>query len=306
MVSERVRTNQADLAGVSLSGMERAKRASTWLLALMLAGCGRLSTSPIAGPVSSPSATASPAGPMIPSPEGTGGQSSLDLTFPDGTSATVSYPGHLDLAGMGIQPDVDLAWGDRWVGAIVFSHGGPEQRILAGTGPAAIYQRDGAAIEEWEVQRRGGRHQATDAWLVYELEDWTVHVPVGDHMDPEEVIDRVNPYETEDGFVVVEVADPADLAEGYGEAGGPQLSFGDRNPLPDFISTSNDDLLIDVAPSECGHFEPTVQVNGEYASACLGGALFVNGTSFSGSRESRDKLAAIVGGLRLMGLQPAR
>ena len=245
------------------------------------------------------------AGPMTLLPEVAGGEARLRLTFPDGTTRTIAYPAHLDVAGMGAQPDVDLVWEGRWVGAIVFSHGGPVRRILAGSVPRRIHERAGEAIEEWVAKRQDGHHQETDGWLVYELPSWTVHVPVSAREDTEEVLDRVLARETADGFVVVDVAEPAELAEGYGEAGGPQLAFGDLDPLPDFVRTSHDDLLIDVAPSECGGYEPAVQLNGDYASACLEDALFVTGTSFSRSKESREKLAAIVEGLRVVELEPA-
>jgi hypothetical protein len=285
--------------------MERVTWATPCLVALTMAGCGGLSTNPIAAPSSSPAGSPGATVPMIPVPHEANGESRLALTFPDGSSTVLSYPAHLDLAEMGIQPDVDLAWKGHWVGAMVFSHGGAERRILAGTEPVMTHERDGVLIEEWEVQRRGGRHQDTDAWLVYELASWTVHVPVSARDDPVDILDRIRPHETDDGFAVVDVAEPAELAQGYGEAGGPQLAFGDLDPLPDFVRPNEDGLLINVAPSECRGFHPTVQLEGSYASACLEDVLFVNGTSFSGSKESQQKLAEIVEGLRLVELKPA-
>jgi hypothetical protein len=286
--------------------MGRATWATPCLLALTMAGCGGLTTGPIAAPSSSPAGSPAPVVPMMPSPETVGGEARLPVTFPDGTTARLSYPVHLDLAEMGVQPDVDLAWNGRWVGSIVFSHGGPEPRILAGPDPVMTHERDGVLIEQWEVQRRGGRHQDTDAWLVYELASWTVHVPVSARDDPVDILDGIRPHETDDGFAVVDVAEPAELAQGYGEAGGPQLAFGDLDPLPDFVRPNEDGLLINVAPSECRGFHPTVQLEGSYASACLEDVLFVNGTSFSGSKESQRKLAEIVEGLRLVELEAAR
>jgi hypothetical protein len=286
--------------------MGRATLAMPCLLALTMAGCGGLTTSPIAAPSSSPNGSPAPTVPMMPSPDTVGGEARLTVTFPDGTTARLSYPAHFELAQMGIQPDVDLAWSGRWVGAIVFSHGGPEPRILAGPDPVMTHERDGVLIEEWEVQRRGGRHQDTGAWLVYELASWTVHVPVSARDDPVDILDRIRPHETDDGFAVVDVAEPGELAQGYGEAGGPQLAFGDLDPLPDFVRTNDDGLLINIAPSECGGFRPRIQLDGEYASACLLDRLFVNGTSFSESKGNQERLADIVKGLRLVELKPAR
>jgi len=286
--------------------MGRATWATPCLLALTMAGCGALSTRPIAAPSSSPAGSPAPTVPMIPIPQGVDGESRLTLTFPDGTSTLLSYPAHLDLAEMGIQPDVDLAWEGHWVGAIVFSHGGPEERILAGPEPVRVHERDGELIEEWEARVRGGRHQETDAWLVYQLAAWTAHIPLNEHTDRAGILDAVRPHQTENGYVTVEADGPADLAEGYGEAGGPQLAFGDHDPLPDFVRPNEDGLLVNVAPSECRRFQPTIQLDGSYASACLEDVLFVNGQSFSGSKESQEKLAEIVEGLRLVELKPTR
>jgi hypothetical protein len=126
-------------------------------------------------------------------------------------------------------------------------------------------------------------------------------------MDPTDVIDRVRPYQTDRGFLAIDVTQPAALAEGYGEAGGPQLAFGDHNALPDFIRSGQDGLLINVAPSKCGAYQPSTQVLGSstHGSVCLEGELFVNGTSFSNTEPSRQKLSDIVEGVRLQKLEPA-
>jgi hypothetical protein len=125
--------------------------------------------------------------------------------------------------------------------------------------------------------------------------------------DAGEILHAVHPYETEEGFVAVDVTHPAALAEGYGEAGGPQLAFGDHNALPDFIRSGQDGLLINVAPSKCGAYQPSTQVLGSstHGSVCLEGELFVNGTSFSNTEPSRQKLSDIVEGVRLQKLEPA-
>ena len=94
------------------------------------------------------------------------------------------------------------------MGAIVFVHGEPEPRLLDGTDPVEVHRRNIGPIEEWRASRRGGRHQRTDRWLVFRLPSWTVHVPLSARMDTAAVIDRVRPYQTEGGFVAVEVIEP--------------------------------------------------------------------------------------------------
>jgi hypothetical protein len=288
------------------------------LLALFTTACAGIGNGPrpLAAPSSSPAGSPSAAEPatFTPTTDDIGEETRLVLTFPDGTEATVSYPAQLDLAGMGVQPDVDLLWGERellwrnrWVGAIVFSHGGPIGGLLEGPKPVTVHALQGQIIEEWLAQPRRGRHSETTRWLVFRLPSWTVHVPLDARLHAAEVIDRVHPFQTDGGFVAIDASPPAHLPEAYGEAGGPKLAFGDREALPDFILPAADRLSIDLAPSKCGPYEPSTEVIGSsaFGSVCLGGALFVNGSSFSDSDTSRRKLAQIIDGLRLLQLEPA-
>lgn len=279
------------------------------LPALLMAACAGLGAEgrPVAGPSASTpphqEPSPEPDEPFVPSVSVQGDQAVVALTFPDGSVATISYPAALDLSGMGMQPDVDFAWDGRWVGAFVFAHGPPEERLLAGAGPVTVHRISGQAIEEWNAQPQDGRHQRTGRWLVFLLPAWTVHVPLNSRTVAEEVIDHVHPYETVDGFVAVTVDAPAGLPEGYGEAGGPQLSLGDSDPLPDYVRPSADGLHIDVAPADCRGY--TQQVEGSYGSTCLDGVFFVNGTSFTDTDSSRQKLADVIEGIRLVELRPA-
>jgi hypothetical protein len=270
------------------------------LAATACAGLGDPS-GPVAGPTSGPSPASSPVGtsPFVPTPEVTGDQARLSLTFPDGTEALIGYPSHLELPQMGVQPDVDLTWKDRWVGAIVFSRHGPMEELLERR--VALHPAD-PPVEEWTARDRGGRHQLTTEWLVFRLPSWTVHVPMDGLLEADDLLGRVRPYETDPGFVAVDLTEPAELADGFGEAGGPQLSFGDGVPLPDFVDPNQNGLLIEVAPTNCRGF--TIEVHGSYGSACLGdGSFFVNATDFSD--ESRQKLREIVEELRVLRLEPA-
>jgi hypothetical protein len=270
------------------------------LLAVITTACAGVTTLPIAAP-SAPVSPADPT-PLMPTPEEVGEEAHLALTFPDGIEALVAYPEHLDLAGMGVQPDVDLSWKGRWIGGIVFSQDGPVEWLLARA--TRVHQTDDGQVDEWSARPRDGRHQVTTGWLVFRLASWTVHVPMDGAMEAEDLLGRVRPYETGDGFVAIDVTEPAALADGFGEAGGPQLAFGDQEPLPDFVNPSQDGLLIEVAPAHCRHF--TIQVHGSYGSACLNdGSFFVNGTDFSDSDAGRQKLREIIEGLRVLKLGPA-
>jgi hypothetical protein len=285
--------------------MGRASWKVPWLFVIITTACAGVghNTSPVPGPESSPSPQPSSTQqrPFVPTAERVGGEARLSLTFPDGTEALLAYPAHLDLAEMGVQPDVDLAWDGRWVGAVVFSREGPEKDLL---GRVVTTHPGDPPIEEWTARSRQGRHQSTTGWLVFRLLSWTVHVPMDKRMEAEDLLGCVRPYETKDGYVALSVREPAELQRGYGEAGGPKIAFGDRHPLPDFVRTAHDGVLVDVAPSRCRQFQPPVQVQGSYGSACLDEALFVNGTSFSDTKQSQLKLADIVERLRLLELEP--
>jgi hypothetical protein len=274
------------------------------LCGLIITGCAgiRGSTGPIAAPDASPSPVPIERAPFVPPTKQIGEVTRLALTFPDGTKAWIGYPSHLELAEMGVQPDVDLTWDGRWVGAIVFSRQGRVDELLERR--IAVHASD-PPIEEWTARSRPGRHQSTTGWLVYRLPSWAVHVPLDPRTDPRNVIDRVRPYQTPAGFVAVDDAHPAVLAEGYGEAGGPQLAFGDSAVLPDFVRPDPSGLLIAVAPSDCRRFRPPVQLHGAYASACLDERMFVNGTSFSDTEGSQRTLAQVVEGIQLLEFEPA-
>jgi hypothetical protein len=271
-------------------------------LAVITAGCAGVSTRPIAAPTSSPDVSTAGPSPLIPTSVEVGDDASLALTFPDGTEALVAYPKHLDLAGIGVQPDVDVSWKGRWVAGIVFSHDGPIEWLLAWA--TRVHQTDDGQVDEWTARPRDGRHQRTTGWLVFRLASWTVHVPMDGAMEAENLLGRVRPYETSGGFVAIDVTEPAALADGFGEAGGPQLAFGDHDPRPDFVLPGHDGLLIEVAPAICRHF--TIQVHGSYGSACLNdGSFFVNGTDFSDTEGSQQKLRKVIEGLRVLKLEPA-
>lgn len=294
--------NHPVLADVKINRMGRVNWTVPCLLGLVGTACAEVPTSPIAAPTSSPDASAAAPSPFIPARVEVGDDATLALTFPDGRKAVVAYPTHLDVAGMGVQPDVDLTWRGRWVGGIVFSHDGPVDWVLGRE--VGVHRIADGPVEEWTARPRDGRHQATTGWLVFRLASWTVHVPLDEAMQAEDLLGRVRPYETDDGYIALKVTEPAALAEGFGEAGGAQLAFGDHDPRPDFVRPGQDGLLIEVAPTNCRRF--TIQVHGSYGSACLNdGSFFVNGTDFSDRDGSQQKLRGVIEGLRVLEPDPA-
>ena len=97
--------------------------------------------------------------------------------------------------------------------------------------------------------------------------------------------------QTDQGFPVVEVVGPVELAEGSGEAGGAQLAFGDGSAEPDPVSQL--DAMIFLSPDGC-----TSATNGAwsggYGSACLG-----DGGVFASVYGDRAFVTAVQNGLRV-------
>ena len=243
-------------------------------------------------PVSEPSPA--PREPFVPTARIQGGDAVLSVVFPDGAEAELRYPSDVDLAGMGIQPAVSLVWMNRYVWPINFSYGGRDDRILGAPTGESYDAANGVRLELWTADDSGPRLAVPPPthWLVASLPLWTVHVPVPRDVDPGDLAPTLALGEAEYGFPVIETSAPADLPEGYGEARGPQLSFGDLEPL-DSVRPGEDGLLVDVAPSRCRGSERTV--SGDHGSACLAeGRLFLNATSFSGTEKSRALLRRIV------------
>jgi hypothetical protein len=52
---------------------------------------------------------------FVPTPDVMGADARLDLTFSDGSTGTLTFPAELQLAELGLQPDVTVTWRGRWL-----------------------------------------------------------------------------------------------------------------------------------------------------------------------------------------------
>ena len=151
-----------------------------------------------------------------------------------------------------------------------------------------------------------GRDDDSHPWLRFELPSWTVLVPievVGSDRPVEQaglaanVAGSLEIRESASGFPVVEVSGEAALAEGFGEAGGAQLAFGDAAADPDMVSQL--DATIFLSPDGC-----TSAVNsgpsGGYGAICLG-----NGQVLASIYGDRGFVAGVIDGLRVEDLRQA-
>jgi hypothetical protein len=219
------------------------------------------------------------------------------LVFPDGSRVMFVYPGELRLTGLGIQPDASYLWADDPAPRfpIVFMHD-PAASISAymdGGEPIATIDDQRDPIEIWGMAPRweSRLNLLQGTWLRYRLESWTVLVASKTVSAAYEVADYLKVRQTHEGFPVVDVVGPIELAEGFGEAGGPQLAFGDGTADPDTVSQL--DALILLSPDGC---TPSTysEFSGGYGSACLG-----DGNVFASIYGDRDFVTRLIEGLRV-------
>jgi hypothetical protein len=217
----------------------------------------------------------------------------LPVVFPDGMEATLVYPIPLDLASLGVQPDVSYIWladpPPRY--PIVFLHD-PNASIrtyVGGAKPiATIAGREiWAMSDEWE----SNRNQLQGVWVRLRLDSWTVLVASTTIEDGVAVADYLHVRETRTGFPVVKASGPVELAEGFGEAAGAQLAFGDGTAEPDTVSQL--DAALFLSPDGC-----TSATNGAwsggYGSVCLG-----DGNVFASIYGDREFVTSVIEGLRV-------
>jgi hypothetical protein len=220
-----------------------------------------------------------------PSAERDGDLIRLPVVFPDGSRATLVYPIELELAALGVQPDLSYVWDGYF--PIVFIHD-PNASIAAfveGSEPVATIN---SSIEIWAAR---GNDVDRRSWLRVSLPSWTVLVASTSVAAAHGVADYLRIRQSDDGFPVVDVVGPIELAEGFGEAGGAQLAFGDGSAEPDTVSQL--DALILLSPDGC-----TSATNGAwsggYGSTCLG-----EGSVFASIYGDREFVTGVIEGLRV-------
>jgi hypothetical protein len=200
-----------------------------------------------------------------------GDRTVLPVTFPDGATAELVYPTALDLAGLGVQPDVSFLRvrdpGPRF--ELVFSRGGPVPGLLKGDQPVGRYQSaQGRPVLLWRAVEDPGVVSASYGyWLQYRIGAWTVLAGVADRAMAAEVAGNLDGRQAGEGFVVIQASGPFALSRVYGEARGAQLAIGDRNPLPDAV-VAEPWRLIELSPAR-GRCQQE-GLSGDHGTKCLG------------------------------------
>jgi hypothetical protein len=235
--------------------------------------------------------------PFVPATETVGEEIRMPVAFPDGATATLVYADLRRLANLGIQPDASYLWSDDPAPRfpVVFLHD-PAASIseyVDGTSPIATIENRGGRIEIWKMAPRWEtrRNLLQGTWLRYRLESWTVLAASRTASDAYGVADYLQLRQTDEGFPVVDVVGPIALAEGFGEAEGPQLAFGDAVAEPGAVSQL--DAVIFLSPDGC---TPAMSsdFSGGYGSKCLG-----DGNVFASIYGDRGFVTSVIESLRV-------
>ena len=211
----------------------------------------------------------------------------LPVVFPDGSRATLVYPIPLDLATLGVQPDLAYVWNGYF--PVVFIHD-PNASIVEyveGSEPVATIDSD-RRLEVWSAR---GDDVERRFWIRIRLPSWTVLVSSKTVAHAHAVADYLRVLQTDEGFPVVDVVGPLALAEGFGEAGGAQLAFGDGTPEPNTVSQLDATILL--SPDGCTSAVDSGPSEG-YGAICLG-----DGSVFASIYGDREFVAGVIGGLRV-------
>ena len=121
-------------------------------------------------------------------------------------------------------------------------------------------------------------------------------VPIENPADAAPVAAALELRESETGFPFVVATGEAELARGFGEAGGAQLAFGDSRPEADIVSQLDSTIFLGL--SRCGGFE--TEVSSDYGAICLG-----DGSVFASIYGDREFVAGVIEGLRVEDFRPA-
>jgi hypothetical protein len=230
-----------------------------------------------APPSASSAATPSTAAPrpalFVPATQREGDRTVLPITFPDDSTAELVYPADLDLARLGLQPDVSIL-DSRDPAArspLVFLYrGAPGPDVLEGAQPVQqLMTRTGRAVEIWQARPESAVTSDQAYWVVYKVGSWAVLAPASDRTVATDVARQLEAREASDGFVVVDASPPLALSHEFGEGGGVQLAIGDRNPRPEQVDAGKRSRLILLSPMGRACQGEGLSSSGESASKCL-------------------------------------
>jgi Tol biopolymer transport system component len=163
----------------------------------------------------------------------------LSVTFPDGSSAELSYTPSLDLAELGVRPYWAGCGGD-----FGFFHFDPYGTLYEGEPLQTWTGSNGQSVGLWP----GVHGTGPSDHLIWHFGDWTVEKY--EYRDaggstPEQLAacaEGLRATVTDDGWIVLDGPSGVRLARGFGPPGGPELEFGDLEPR----------RFVEIWPGPCG------------------------------------------------------
>jgi hypothetical protein len=225
--------------------------------------------------------------PFVPTTETSGDMVRMPVVFPDGTEATVVYPTPLELASLGVQPQVSYLWEDdpppRFPILFLPDRDASIARYVDEDQGSTLVNTSEGGIEVFPAK---GNDTERRFWIRYELPSWTVLVSVRDALaSAVEVTGALRFEETASGFPVVSASGPIALSHESGEGEGPMLAVGG-------VGVTAVELWIERCSGGAGVDE--VLESGAYGSACLAGGRVT--ASIYGDSSTVEAIAA---GLRI-------
>ena len=219
----------------------------------------------------------------------------LPVVFPDGSRATLVYPIPLDVATLGVQPDVSYIWREdpppRFPILFLHDRNASIAEYVEGTEPVGLVNAY-PDVEIWKMSETWLEHRAQlqGGWLRIGLRSWTVLVALGEVADADRVAANLDVRETGAGFPVVDATGPIELAEGFGEAEGAVLAIADPFPDPNVTPTGE---VIFLSPDGCVERGSDHSLSG-YGSNCL-----AEGNVFASIYGKDRFVTAVLEGLRV-------
>jgi hypothetical protein len=160
------------------------------------------------------------------------------------------YPNEIDLAGMGIQPDVSYLYRDNRAPRfpLAFYRGEVPKTAFGGSGPVDLLPtRAGSPAELWEAaptaRDDGTAHALLLYRVVFRFGSWSVVAYVGDRHDAEVVASSLAGRETPDGFIALEAFSPIALSDESGEGESSRVTIGDVEPDPNRAGSKGDSAI---------------------------------------------------------------
>lgn len=193
----------------------------------------------------------------------------MTILFPDRTIATLSYPTSLHLAERGAQVTASYSWRRERSSPrdIYFIRGDVPQGLLE---PEPLQRFEtipagGATLHRVAYTRLRER---SDYALLFAAPGWDVVAIVPSRKVAPLAARHLHLSVTKEGWPSIFARGPLEMSVGFGEAGGPSVEVGDRDPT-DAVDAPGFRYIKMGPTRRCTPRKTDIGRNGRYASKCL-------------------------------------